>query len=351
LVNSESRRFVNSETGLRIYDYANSRLYEHTNPFALPGHWFKGSLHIHSTASDGKLTPDEVVAWYRSRGYHFLALTDHNVLSEARSFARSGLANDFITLSGIEVDGTDPLAGSYHLVGLGLSKSPNLELVDRETGKQVANVPIYQCTNLPMQIAVICLRTAGGLVCLAHPYWSGQMSKDLLDLEGGFGLEIWNGGCEVDDAKGLSTVHWDDLLAAGRRLWGLAVDDAHWRSGFKDAGLGWVWVKAPALTQEAILNALEQGYFYASSRPQIHDLRLEGGQVRVRCSPVLAIDFIGEGPHSRRITASPGETLTEVTYKLNDRQRYVRVACQDPHGRWAWSNPFFFDQGDTLAKV
>jgi len=287
-------------------------------PRLLPGRWFKGSLHIHSTASDGELTPDEVVAWYRSRGYHFLALTDHGILSEAQP-----LADDFITLSGIEVDGTDPLTGLYHLVGLGLRRPPNLG------GEE----------NISIQEAVNRLRAAGGLVFLAHPYWSGQMSKDLLGLEGCFGLEVWNGGCEVLECKGLSTVHWDDLLAAGRWLWGLAVDDAHWRPGPTDAGLGWVWVKATALTQEAILSALEQGYFYASSGPQIHDLRLEGGEIHVRCSPSVAIDFIGNGPYSCRVAAPPGETLTGANYRLNDHQRYVRVACQNSQGGWAWSNP------------
>jgi hypothetical protein len=29
----------------------------------------------------------------------------------------------------------------------------------------------------------------------------------------------------VDDAKALWTVHWDDLLAAGRRLWGVGERD------------------------------------------------------------------------------------------------------------------------------
>jgi len=289
------------------------------NPFALPGQWFKGCLHVHSTASDGKLTPDEVIAWYRSRGYHFLALTDHGVLSEAQS-----LADDFVTLSGIEVGDMDPQAGLYHLVGLGLRRPPNLS---REG-------------YVPMQEAVNRLRAAGGLVYLAHPYWSGQMSKDLLDLEGCFGLEIYNGSCEVMDCKGLSTVHWDDLLAAGRRLCGLAVDDAHWGPGPVDADLGWIWVKAPALTQEAILHALKQGHFYASSGPQIHDLQSEEGRVRVRCSPAVAVDFIGWGPLSRRVHAPPGEPLTEVVYRrLHEYQRYVRVACQDNRGCWAWSSP------------
>ena len=292
------------------------------NPFTQPGHWFKGSIHIHSTASDGELTPDEVTAWYRDRGYRFLALTDHRVLSEAHS-----LADGFIALSGIEWDGIDQEAGLYHLVGLGLQRSPELN-----GGEQVS-----------MQEAANQLRAAGGLVCLAHPYWSGQMSKDLLPLEGCFGLEIYNGGCEVDDAKGMSTVHWDDLLASGRRLWGVAVDDAHWREGSKDAGLGWVWVKAPELTPAAILGALDVGCFYASSGPEIHDLRFDASrdELSVRCSPAVRVDFVGSAWHSHRLTALPGRTLTEASYQIKQGQKYVRVACQDARGSWAWSNPLF----------
>jgi hypothetical protein len=295
-----------------------------SNPFAQPGHWFKGNLHVHSTLSDGERTPEEVMAWYRDRGYHFLALTDHGVLSEALN-----LADDFITIKGIEVDGTDPQAGLYHLVGLGPSALPSPRPSE----------------GLSMQQAAGRLLSAGGLAFLAHPYWSGQMSKDLLSLEGCLGLEIYNGGCEVDNARGLATVHWDDLLAAGRRLWGLAVDDAHWRQGCNDAGLGWIWVKAATLSQEAILYSLVQGHFYSSSGPRIHDLRLEDGMLRVRCSPATVIDFVGHSRHSCRVAAPPGETLTEAAIRPYDLQRYVRVACRDDRGCWAWSNPIFLEEG------
>jgi hypothetical protein len=139
-------------------------------------------------------------------------------------------------------------------------------------------------------------------------------------------------------------VHWDDLLAAGRRLWGLAVDDAHWRQGDNDAGLGWVWVKAETLTQEAILHSLAQGHFYASSGPQIHDLALEGGELRVRCSPATVIDFVGHSRHSYRVAAPPGGTLTEAAFRPYDLQHYVRVACRDGQGCWAWSNPIFLEE-------
>jgi hypothetical protein len=295
------------------------------DPFGQPGHWYRGSLHIHSTASDGELTPEQVLAWYQSRGYHFLALTDHHVYH-----AGQAVADDWITLSGIEVEGVDPVSGRYHLVGLGMWRPPDIGLRrDRALQDMIAR-----------------LQDVGGRVMLAHPYWSGQMSKDLLGLEGCFALEVYNGGCEVDDAKGFSVVHWDDLLAAGAQLWGVAVDDAHWRRGASDAGLGWVWVKAATLTEEAILDALEQGYFYASCGPKIHDLALEGDWLYVRCSPAVTIDFVGRGWYSRRVSAPPGQTLSEASYHLRDSQRYVRVACQDRAGHWAWCNPIFLDAED-----
>ena len=38
--------------------------------------------HTHSLWSDGNGFPEMVADWYKSNGYHFLALSDHNVLSQ-----------------------------------------------------------------------------------------------------------------------------------------------------------------------------------------------------------------------------------------------------------------------------
>ena len=46
-----------------------------------PRFW-KGNLHTHSLWSDGDDFPEMIADWYRQHGYHFLALTDHNVLAE-----------------------------------------------------------------------------------------------------------------------------------------------------------------------------------------------------------------------------------------------------------------------------
>jgi hypothetical protein len=45
-------------------------------------HWWKGNLHTHSLWSDGDDYPEMILDWCKSSGYHFVALSDHNVLNE-----------------------------------------------------------------------------------------------------------------------------------------------------------------------------------------------------------------------------------------------------------------------------
>lgn len=44
--------------------------------------WYKGNLHTHTFWSDGKAFPEEAVMWYKSRGYNFLGLSDHNLFQD-----------------------------------------------------------------------------------------------------------------------------------------------------------------------------------------------------------------------------------------------------------------------------
>ena len=47
-----------------------------------PMRWWKGNIHTHTFWSDGNDFPEMVAEWYRTHGYNFLALSDHNILSE-----------------------------------------------------------------------------------------------------------------------------------------------------------------------------------------------------------------------------------------------------------------------------
>ncbi|MFT7032046.1 MAG: hypothetical protein ACJA2S_000542, partial [Cyclobacteriaceae bacterium] len=44
--------------------------------------WYKGNLHTHSYWSDGDEFPEMIMDWYKTKGYDFTVLSDHNRLAE-----------------------------------------------------------------------------------------------------------------------------------------------------------------------------------------------------------------------------------------------------------------------------
>ena len=46
--------------------------------------WFKGNLHTHSLWSDGDDYPEMITDGYKRAGYHFLAMSDHNIMPEGQ---------------------------------------------------------------------------------------------------------------------------------------------------------------------------------------------------------------------------------------------------------------------------
>jgi len=48
--------------------------------------YWKGNLHTHSLWSDGNDYPDMIADWYKTHGYQFLALTEHNLLAEGEKW-------------------------------------------------------------------------------------------------------------------------------------------------------------------------------------------------------------------------------------------------------------------------
>lgn len=294
------------------------------DPFSAPGRWYKGNLHTHTTESDGKLAPNEVIRRYREAGYDFLSLTDHNrvtVIDEPPG-------ENFLLLLGVEMDaGRTDIGGIYHVVGFGLTHADK--------------VPRY----LAVPKALAWIEEHGGEALIAHPYWSALVASDLVrQPEGHLGIEVFNTGC-LDLGRAYSSVHWDDVLSRGLRFWGFAVDDAHHAVKDRlptDTARAWVMVKAPELTREAILESLRRGLFYASWGPTIEDIAIHDGEVSVRTSPVKEINFIAQSWFGAGHFPMEAPALTNATYRLTGEERYLRVECRDAEGRWAWSNPIYF---------
>jgi predicted metal-dependent phosphoesterase TrpH len=92
-------------------------------------------LHTHSSASDGALTPADLVARAREKGVQRLALTDHDTLSGLDEAARAAKAADIELVPGIELS-VRWANRELHMLALWVDvEAPALTaLVDRQAG-------------------------------------------------------------------------------------------------------------------------------------------------------------------------------------------------------------------------
>ncbi len=88
-------------------------------------------LHTHSSASDGSLSPAELVFYAAEKGIRVLALTDHDTLSGVQEAQQAAQKVGIVFVPGIELNIAWP-KGEFHLLGLSIDNpSPLLHsLID-----------------------------------------------------------------------------------------------------------------------------------------------------------------------------------------------------------------------------
>lgn len=296
--------------------------------FSPQGNWYKGNTHTHTTVSDGRTPPAELAAIYRNAGYHFLALTDHDVYGIHNELN----TDDFLVLPGVELAYAIPGEKGFrqhHIVGLGIPGE------NRYAHGQRVDYP----RDIPPQQLVDMLHDNGNLAIYAHPYWSHTRMEALGGLRGLLGMEIYNNTCEVGSGCGYSVDYYNQLLWDGGRLFCFASDDSHQHA--KDYCGGFIVVKAPALTHNDIIDAIRAGSFYASNGPELLDFYEEDGIVHIKCSPCRTISLQTDICPGYAAHAQEGD-LTHAEFHLPEGAGYVRVYCEDTHGHIAWSNPICF---------
>lgn len=79
--------------------------------------WAKWDLHIHSNASDGKQTPQQIVDEAVNKGISVIALTDHHTVSNIDIIKQYAKSKNVIVISGIEFR-TEYGTKSVHMIGL-----------------------------------------------------------------------------------------------------------------------------------------------------------------------------------------------------------------------------------------
>ena len=345
--------------------------------------WYKGNIHTHSLWSDGNQFPEMIMDWYKTRGYHFIALSDHNILAAGEKWAtvpahpfRQKSFRDYLEKFGKEwvvsqIDSAgqirvrlktlaeyrplfeqkdsflimqaEEISDLYKDKPIHLGAINIRELVHPQGGGSVAEV---MQKNLD---AVYAQRARTGATMFAHINhpnfrWAIKV-EDMMQLKGERFFEVYNGHPHVHNYGDSTTIGmeelWDRLqihyIREGRELlYGLATDDAHdfleYKTGISNPGRGWIMVRSEALTPDALIHAMEQGRFYATTGVQLKDMQFSKGRLHVQVQPEAGvryrIQFWGAGTTAgskhKGILLEEVEG-TEARYRLRRKNLYVRA--------------------------
>lgn len=340
---------------------------------AEPLNWYRCNTHTHTSAppgSDANETPERVVEWYRTHGYQCLVITDHEFLTDVAAL-NGKHAGEFLVIRGQEITQIVADAAHHqgvrhaHVNGIGTNRVIMPLRPTATAGKQglqkLAATEVSVSQTFERNLAQI--EAASGVAQINHPNltWSVGLA-DLLPLTKPYLLEIANsfptsnngGGIDASGKRHLSTEElWDALLSRGKRVWGVASDDGHeyHRPDDRESptpGKGWIVLQAPALTEQAVMQALREGHFYASTGIVLERYAADctGISLKLAMPREWSSAVEASSLHMTRFIGAEGVVLAEVpgrspSYRLKGNERYVRASIVDSDGRRGWTQPVF----------
>ncbi len=130
-------------------------------------------LHCHSTASDGVLSPTELVQRAHEHGVTSLALTDHDTVSGIIEAQAAATATGLKLIPGIELS-TSWQNKCFHIVGLGINPAytplaeatRNLQTMRRVRAEKIADK--LEKKRIPGALAVVQKAAGDGMITRTH---------------------------------------------------------------------------------------------------------------------------------------------------------------------------------------
>lgn len=340
--------------------------------------WFKGNLHTHSYWSDGDEFPEVIMDWYKSKGYQFLALTDHNTLAEGekwitikedsiyqkafkkyledygKDWVEHKLDSDKILVklktyteykSKFEEPGkflaiqSEEITDSFEDKPLHMNVTNVEYRIDPKGGASV--VEVLQ-NNLDQ---VLKQRKETGTPMFPHVnhpnFGYGVALEDMISLKGERFFEVYNGHPMVHnmgDSVHISTENMWDLINISYIenkkpiMYGLATDDSHHyhRKGseWSNAGRGWVMVQADTLSAKSLITAMETGQFYSSTGVELQKIEGTLGKLSIEVVPetniTYTIEFIGCKKGDSETQVLKSIEANSGSYEMPDDLLFVR---------------------------
>lgn len=379
-----------------------------TVPIKAQEKWYKGNLHTHSYWSDGDEFPEMIMEWYKNKGYHFVALSDHNIIAEGEKWKKirkdslyqdafrkylkkfgedwvnyrrdsTGLHVQLKTLEEFRLlfeedeefmifraeEVTAYLEGkAVHMGAINVQ-----EVIEPKDGNTI--VELIQ-NNLD---AILKQGEKSGepvLQHLNHPNFTYAISaEDIIQVDGERFFEVFNGHPYVnnygDSIHSSTEKMWDQVniayLQMGKPImYGLATDDSHhyhkFGSKFSNAGRGWVMVKSDKLHPHSLIRSMESGNFYATTGVEMDEISFSNNTLDLKIKPKKNIDytiqFITAGKNEPKTSIVKTVAGTEASYQLRENELFVRakiISTNPKHNPYregdvevAWIQPYVFQK-------
>ena len=275
--------------------------------------WYRGDCHLHTVHSDGKRTPDQLVADARAAGLDFITSTEHNTPS-AQLVWGDHATDDLLILNGEEVT-----TRSGHWPAIGLPAGTWVDWRYRSSEPAAFRRFVDE------------VHGKGGLVTAAHPFAACFGCAFEFDYEPVDLVEVWNGPWDPsDDATVLA---WHSMLRSGTRIPAVGDSDAH--NPDQVVGLPQTVVLAGALERAALLRGLAAGrsWLAESSAVDLTFTASTGGRsvtMGGTLKPGAGADVVVE----LAVSGAPGTTTTII-----DQTGPVATGTVDAsgHGTLTWT--------------
>ena len=115
--------------------------------------WYRGNTHTHTLASDGNAPALDVARWYKTHGYDFVVITDHELVTDVGPLnAQLAEPEKFLVLRGEEITQkvVDSLAQDgrrqAHVVAIGIA-NPILPLGEKGNATGTTMAAVYAGTS------------------------------------------------------------------------------------------------------------------------------------------------------------------------------------------------------------
>ncbi len=320
---------------------------------------YKGNMHCHSTLSDGCLTPEELKDYYKSHGYSFLAITDHEFLNN-NSYLDD---KDFITITSCEIAikefpklstlknydmkvchlnfyaiRQDNVYNFFYNSDYDHFSKPEQKMELDKPNVEIERVYGGEGINQLIKAA----NDNGFFVAYNHPRWSLENYREYSKYEGLWGVEIFNTSCNRAGHYEYDLNVHDDFLRDGKRVFATSGDDNH---NYKNDSFGSaLMVESESLEYSNIIEGLLNGDFYTTTGPTIQKISVNGNKVKVDCSNAKNIFYTTRGRHAKSVTAIDGEYLNSAIFEIFDTDGYFRISVLDEYGNRADSQAYFLDE-------